>query len=129
MKFFENIKFFIENIKKRLIYKFLNYLGKVVVGEIKEEINENIGIYFLYFSVNYENQPIKLKELSEVLEEIKYQIPPKLREYFSAQIDGDKKEIRFTFEVPIDKKEILESCKILLEEFKDIISQHEDFIK
>lgn len=127
MKFFEKATFFIKNIIERLIYKALNYLGKVAVGKIEEERKENF--VSIYFPVNYEYQKIKLKELSKILEEIKYQIPPKLREYFSAQIDGDKKEIRFTFEVPIDKKEILESCKILLEELKNIIFQHKDFIK
>lgn len=129
MKFFEKAIFFIKRKIEKLIYKLLNYLGKVRVGEVKKEERDNLII--IYFPVNYEHQKIKLKELSEVVGEIKYNIPPKLREYFSIQIDGDEKELRFTFELPIDKidetdKEIY---KKILEELRNIIFNYSQLIK
>lgn len=120
--------YYISEALKKKIYQFINFLGKIVVTKITEEKNDDsIKLYFAI--INFELQNIRLLALDSLANEIKDNLPENIRNYFSVQIDGDKKHIKFIFEIPNNQEEVRKNAQEVLKELKEIISKHKPLVK
>jgi hypothetical protein len=119
--------YYISEALKKKIYQFINFLGKIVVTKIIEEKNDDS--IKLYFAIDFELQNIRLLALDSLANEIKNNLPENIRNYFSVQIDGDKKHIKFIFEIPNNQEEVRKNAQEVLEELKETISKHKPLVK